>query len=351
MADALHLGLGDLFAKTRSVELVGVKKYDHGDVVSEYQWATDSIAGLSEIGFSHERLQEASFAWAAAHGATMMRPAKATRFSRNGRPTVTVAESDRETEFAARLVVGSDGKQSMARRWTGGESVADPEHHRFGGVLVSGVQSDDRETDNVGRAGAEPVNWFAAGADHTRIYLQMTSQRLRDIGADRSFAALVAFATAAMPQGALSEVQQAGPIGFFPNSPTWATRTAGNDVALIGDAAGAPDPSQGHGTALLFHDVRTLSELPLAELDWEAAIAAYADRRSRYYDAVLHYDRWECKLSAGQGAEADRLRDGHERAKEQDPSLGGFALIEARGPDRLVADAAARRGYFGDILA
>jgi flavin-dependent dehydrogenase len=237
VADALHLGLVDLFARTRSVELVGVKKYDRGDVVRDYRWATDSIAGLSEMGFSHERLQEASFAWAASNVATMMRPAKATKFTRNGRPTVTVAEGGRETEFAARLVVGSDGKQSMAQRWTGGKSVA--------------------------------------------------------------------------------------------------------------------DPSQGHGTgtALLFHDVRALGELLLAEMDWGADIAAYADRRSRYFDAVLQYDRWQCTLSAGQGAEADRLREGHERANGQDPSLGGFALIEARGPDGLVANSVARRMHFGEHLA
>jgi hypothetical protein len=35
-------------------------------------------------------------------------------------------------------------------------------------------------------------------------------------------------------------------------------------------------------------------------------------------------------------------------AREIDPSAGGFALIFARGPDGLVADAAARRRFFGE---
>jgi hypothetical protein len=237
----------------------------------------------------------------------------------------------------------------MTRRWTGGESVSDPEHHRFGGVLVSGLRTDDQDTDNIGKVGVEAVNWFAAGPDYTRLYLQMTAPRLREIGADRSFDAIVAYAAQVMPEGALDEVRQDGPIGFFANSDTWATQVTGNDVVLVGDAAGAPDPSQGHGTALLFHDARTLSELLLAGRDWETATAEFTARRCAYFAAVLAYDRWE-NLLAEEGEDADRLRESHERAKEVDPTLGGFSLIEARGPDGLVADEAARRHYFGEDL-
>ena len=43
------------------------------------------------IGFLHPALQEELFTWAAAGGATTLRPAKATRFALNGWPTVTVA--------------------------------------------------------------------------------------------------------------------------------------------------------------------------------------------------------------------------------------------------------------------
>jgi hypothetical protein len=47
---------------------------------------------------------------------------------------------------------------------------------------------------------------------------------------------------------------------------------------------------------------------------------------------------------------ADRLREGNQAAAQADPTLGGFALIEARGPDGLVADANARAAYFGKTL-
>lgn len=351
VADALQMGLGDLLKRAGAVDLVGVKRYKDQHPVDSYRWATDSIDGTSEIGFLHPRLQEAAFVWAESQGATMMRPAKATAFARNGPPSVTVTHDGREVAYTARLVVGADGKASAVRRWTGGETVADPEHHRFGGVLLSGVRTDDRDTDNLAGTPRIGINWFAAGPDHTRLYLLATAERLRDTGADRSFAAIVAAADEFMPEGALDEARQAGPIGFFPNSDVWASRIAGNDVVLVGDAAGAPDPSLGHGTALLFHDARALSELLLGERDWGAAVDAFAERRDRYYAAVRAYDRWHRVLDAEEGDEADRLRLSHQRAKELDPTLGGFALIEARGPDGLVADEAARRRYFGEDLA
>jgi 2-polyprenyl-6-methoxyphenol hydroxylase-like FAD-dependent oxidoreductase len=349
VADTLAMGLQPLLDMVGTVEITGVRHYANQDVASTYRWAEDSIDHLPEMGFYHPRFQETAFAWAASQGATVMRPAKAIGFSRNGRPVVKVATEGEEKTYEARLVVGADGKHSMTRRWTGGESVSDPEHHRFGGVLVSGLRTDDRDTDNIGKVGVEAVNWFAAGPDYTRLYLQMTAPRLREIGADRSFDAIVAYAAQVMPEGALDDVRQEGPIGFFANSDTWATQVAGNDVVLVGDAAGAPDPSQGHGTALLFHDVRTLSELLLAGEDWDAASAEYAARRSGYFAAVLAYDRWE-NLLAEEGESGDRLREGHECAKEADPALDGFSLIEARGPDGLVADEAARRHYFGADL-
>ena len=350
VADVKAMGLTDLLRRAGAVDIVGVSHYENQQPTTRYHWATDSIDGLSEIGFCHPRLQEEAFTWAGEQGATTLRPAKAVRFTGNGAPTVTVVQNDRETAYTARLVVGADGKTSAVRRWTGGESVTDPEHHRFGGVLVSGVQTDDRDTDNIAGTPRLKVNWFAAGAEHTRLYLQATAARLREWGADRSFTDLVTVTAPYMPEGALDAVQQEGPIGFFPNSDTWASRVAGNGVVLVGDAAGAPDPSLGHGTALLFHDVRTLSELLLAERNWEAATAAYAERQSQYYAVVREYDRWHCFLDAEEGAEADRLREGHERAKQDDSALGGWALIEACGPDGLVADDAARRRYFGEGL-
>jgi 2-polyprenyl-6-methoxyphenol hydroxylase-like FAD-dependent oxidoreductase len=342
VAEAREIGLEAVLQQVGRVELPAVQFYEDQQVA-----VTEPFEPVPMIGFSHPRLQEALFTWAEVQGATTVRPAKATGFARNGRPRVTVVADGRTVDYTARLVVGADGKLSAVRRWAGGETQTDAEHHRFGGVLVTGLPITWFVLGDARTAPAECI-WFAQSAAATRLYLRMSAERLRESGIDRSFAAFVSYAAAFMPEGALAGAQQAGPIGFFPNSNVWASRIAGDDVVLIGDAAGAADPSGGLGTSLLFRDVRELRDLLLSERGWAAATAEFAVRRWRYYEVVRAYDRWMGQLFAEEGAEADRRRDGHARAREHDPTLGGFGLIEAQGPDGLVADDRARRVYFGE---
>ena len=74
VADARAMGLGDVLNRAGVVDLVGVKRYRNQQLSSTYLWATDSIDGINEIGFSHPRLQEAAFAWAGEQGAETLRP-------------------------------------------------------------------------------------------------------------------------------------------------------------------------------------------------------------------------------------------------------------------------------------
>src|SRR5215211_6334515 len=156
VAEARQAGLGDLLDAAGTVEMRGFIRYENGQP-AETVWERPDPGDIPGMGFLHPQLQEAAFAWAEAQGATTIRPAKATKFSRNSRSSLTVAVDGGEIEFTARLIVGADGKQSMARRWTGGESIADPENHRMGGVLVSGAVYE-REWDNVSWVPEEAVN-------------------------------------------------------------------------------------------------------------------------------------------------------------------------------------------------
>lgn len=345
VGEALQLGLEEVLQQAGRVELSAVQRYEHQQVVK-----TDPFERPLMVGFSHPRVQEALFTWAGSCGATMLRPAKAANYALNGQPTVMVVADGSEVEYTARVVVGADGKLSAVRRWAGGETETDAEHHRFGGVLVTGLPT---HWSVLSYASTPPAGffWFAQSAAAARLYFRMSAERLRETGIDRSFEAFVTAAAEFMPEGALDGAQQAGPLGFFPNSNVWASRIAGNQVVLIGDAAGAADPSGGLGTSLLFRDVRELRDLLLGERDWETAIAEFAVRRQRYYEVVREFDRWMSQLLAEVGEEADRRREGHARAKERDPSLGGFGMIEVQGPDGLVADEAARRLFFGETLA
>nr|MDP9471953.1 hypothetical protein [Chloroflexota bacterium] len=57
---------------------------------------------------------------------------------------------------------------------------------------------------------------------------------------------------------------------------------------------------------------------------------------------------WAAQLTTETGPEADARRERVARAREQDPTAGGFAAIFAAGPEGLVADEAARRRFFGE---
>lgn len=347
VAEAHALGLHDLLRDAGTVPLQAVHRYEHGIHV---ETTVEMDAGSTEtsISFLHPKFQEAAFTWAARQGASMLRPAKAVAFASSGRPALTVATDDGEVTYTARLVVGADGKLSKVRQWTGGQSVADPEHHRMGGVLVSGADID-RVHDNFAWFDGEAVNWFAAGQELTRLYVVMSAARLNETGVARSFAALVNFIAPHLPEGALDHVTQEGPLGFFPTNDIWSSRIAGNHAVLVGDAAGAPDPTQGHGTPMIFRDVRALSELLLSEPDWDGAINEFARERARTFAVIREVDRWHNAFFE-MSVDAVCLREGHERARQQDPSLGGFASLETRGPWELVADEWARRHFFGEDL-
>ena len=245
-------------------------------------------------------------------------------------------------------MVGADGKLSAARRWTGGETVADPEHHRFGGVLVADGNIERGAVNYDWNPGVMMI-WFAAGSDHTRLYVSMQADQLRAAGVDRSFDALIEFAAERLGADAVASAKQAGPIGFFPNNCIWSSELAGNGVVLIGDAAGAPDPSQGHGTSLLFWDVRQLSELLFESTNWDAAIREFAERRQQVYSVVRTIDHWWHDFF-DPSAEAMQRMEWHLRAREHDPTLGGLARIEINGPTGLVIDESARKRWFGEDL-
>ena len=343
--EALRAGLGGPLGAAGVVAQPRLDFYGERQRVDSVRWEEISLDALPAIAFSHPHLQETLLTWAEAQGATVLRPAKVVGVRDGHRPSVTVVQAGRTTEYKTRLTVGAAGKTSGARRWLGADTVTDREHHRFGGLMVSGVSWDD--TFGWANTPASAVGWFVTGADSGRVYIRLAADRVRDTGVGRTVDAFLTFAAQRMPKDALAGARQAGPLGFFSNSCTWSSRIALGHLVLVGDAAGALDPTQGLGTSLLFRDVRTLSELLTTEGDWGRATSEFAGQRQAYYEVLREYDRWCALLDSEEGPEADRRRERNAVAREKDPTLGGFATIEARGPDGLAPDEAARQIYFG----
>ncbi|HET7683411.1 MAG TPA: NAD(P)/FAD-dependent oxidoreductase [Marmoricola sp.] len=348
--EALRAGLAEPLVDAGVVPLPVLDFYQDRHRVDAQRWADIAVDALPAVGFSHPHLQEVVLTWAEAQGATVLRPAKVAGVrdgpSDSDCVIMSVLVDGRLTELDARLAVGADGKTSSARRWLGAETVTDPEHHRFGGLLVSGVRWDD--TFGWATTPASAVGWFATTTDSCRLYLRLTADRVREAGVGRAADAFITVAAGSIPEGTLDDARPAGPLGFFSNSCAWPDRIAGGHTVLIGDAAGSLDPTQGLGTSMLFRDVRALSELLLADRDWQRATTEFERQRRAYFRVLRAYDRWCALLDAEEGPEADRRRQHNAAARDADPTLGGFAMLEARGPDGLVPDEAARRRFFGE---
>ncbi|MBA2278695.1 MAG: hypothetical protein H0W06_13140, partial [Chloroflexia bacterium] len=163
-------------------------------------------------------------------------------------------------------------------------------------------------------------------------------------------AALVERTAAALPPGTLAGWQPAGPTGFFPNADIVSSVIAGDRALLIGDAAGANDPSQGHGLSLTFRDVRVLRDLLLAGPCWDGVPAEFAHKRDAGFSVLREHARWAGRLATETGPNADAMRERVARARELDPTAGGFAALYALGPEGLKVDEATRRRFFGDDL-
>jgi 2-polyprenyl-6-methoxyphenol hydroxylase-like FAD-dependent oxidoreductase len=251
------------------------------------------------------------------------------------------------TTIRARLVVGADGGRSATRRWLAAATRSDPIHHAIGGCLLDRVALDAGSTHQAYPPGAM-VAIFPQGGGRARAYLVCDPARAAGFRGPGAAGAFVAACAAALPEGALGASRPAGPAGFFPGIDVWPDRVAGDGLVLVGDAAGANDPSQGHGLSLAFRDARELRDLILDGSDWTAAIAAFAERRVAYVAPLRAHARWAGLLTTEQGPEADARRERVARARETDPNAGGFAGIYAFGPDGLVADEAARRRFFGE---
>ncbi len=343
-AEIDRLGLLPVFESIGALELRQMDEYLDGAYSR-----TIEIVPRPGLTYQHAALQDGLFAWAAAQGATLLRPARVRGFAGGDTPTLQVEQNDSEVTVHARLVVAATGKDSGARKWTGGDSETDPEHHRFGGVSIEGA-SFPNETLMLGQNSPEQALLFHLTETVSRFYVRAFEEEIRAKGLNRTFEAMLNFARSWFAIDVLAHARQVGPLGFFSNSTSWATKLTGNGVALIGDVAGSADPSGGHGTSLTFRDVRVLSDLLLESNDWAAALDTYERDRTAYYDVLRARDRWYSEVAAGVGPLGEERRKNQARAREVDPTLGGFGAIEFLGPDGLNPDETHRRIFYGETI-
>ena len=349
-AEADRLGLVPLLRAAGGRPLPVWQRYADRAPIDPYLWSDDLPHGLVEWAIPHPSLQETLLAHAASCGARLVRPARVISYRRvAGRAEIDIAAADDLRTVCARIVVGADGGHSPARRWLGAATKRDPVHHMIGGGLLDGVSLDASSTHQAYPPGGMVVI-FPQGDGRARAYVVCDPARAATYRGSAAVADFIAACATPLPEGAFALAVAAGPVAFFPAVDVWPDRLTSDRLVLIGDAAGVNDPSQGHGLSLAFRDARELRDLLLDDADWSRAISMFAARRAAYAAVLRAHARWAGLLTVDQGPAADARRERVARARDADPTAGGFAGLYAFGPDGLVPDERARQHFFGEDL-
>lgn len=348
VAELVRLGLDDLLRAAAANPLPIWQRYLDRRPEPPFVWSEVSLNGLPEYAVHHPRLQEAALSAAVAAGAQVERPARAVALRLGATPELDLMTGRGSQTIRARMIVGADGKTSAVRSWAGIGVGRDPEHHQVGGVLLAGFDLPVNAAHEAPFPGGR-VFTMPYGDGRARAYIVTNPGNNLETRRDRSGTLAVQLLASLYPAGAMTGASVAGPIAFFSNADQWSERVSREGLVLVGDAAGANDPSVGNGLSLVFRDVRELRDLLLDGDDWSAALREFEGRRRSYFEVVRHHAAWVAELVTEVGEEADARRARVEIAREQDPTAGGFSLLFARGPDGLVADAAARARFFGEV--
>jgi 2-polyprenyl-6-methoxyphenol hydroxylase-like FAD-dependent oxidoreductase len=187
------------------------------------------------------------------------------------------------------------------------------------------------------------------GEGRARVYFGGSRELVESLAADHTGETFLAFLRERFPDGALDQAKIAGPLAFFPNGDFVPDRITGDNAVLIGDAAGSNDPSVGQGLSLTYRDVHELSDLLLSCESQQAAIDEFGRRRSAYHAIAREHAKWIGEIAIESGDEADAKRAGMRRAKEADPTQGGFAFMYSRGPFDLDVSPEGRARFFGEV--
>jgi 2-polyprenyl-6-methoxyphenol hydroxylase-like FAD-dependent oxidoreductase len=124
------------------------------------------------------------------------------------------------------------------------------------------------------------------------------------------------------PADWFAAAQLAGPLATFEGADLWVDHPYRDGVVLVGDAAGASDPSWGCGLSLTLRDVRTLRDKLCGNDDWAAAADDYAAERERSFQTLRTLEHWMTEVLYGLGPDADRIR-----------ALALPQLAQGSGPD------------------
>jgi 2-polyprenyl-6-methoxyphenol hydroxylase-like FAD-dependent oxidoreductase len=348
-AEARELGIYDLLKKSCGHETNWWDNYVGPMRVAHRELASTTPQGLPALDFYHPEMQQILLGAARAAGAEVRCGAKATSVTLGRSPGVTIENVDgvRE-ELSARLVVGSDGRGSLVRKWAGFAERRDTDRMLVGGLLLEDASCPEDTVRFVSdfAAGRGSII-FPQGRSRARLYLMYgVAEGIRLQGKKDVRRFIEACIATGIPREYIDHARAAGPLATFDGADCWVEHPYRDGVALIGDAASSSDPSWGQGLSLTLRDARALRDALSMDDDWEAAGHVYAGGHDRYYGVLHTVEDWLTQFFYETGPTADARRAKAFPLIAQDRTRMPDTFLS--GPDHPVDDLMRRR-FFGEV--
>jgi 2-polyprenyl-6-methoxyphenol hydroxylase-like FAD-dependent oxidoreductase len=307
----------------------------------------ENAAGDVPVGFYHPDAQEALLAEAARRGAEVIRGEKVLDIRRGILPEVSISGESGHHELSARLVVGADGRSSLARKATGQEHHIHRSPRLLAGVRISNLPGPQDTADFLIRDDARGLaSIFPQGNGYARAYVFLDGATASTFNRDGGFERFIdAAIESGIPAERIQNVTQAGPLAAFVAGDSWVDSAYSRGIALIGDAAGMSDPTWGMGMSLAFRDARALRDALLADDYWPDAGNAYATAHREHFNTVMTVEDWYSELLLTPGVAAQQRRVNAARLWSQDPSR--MPDLPGVGPGLDSSDLAHDR-FFGE---
>ncbi len=302
---------------------------------------------LPAITFYHPVMQEVLMDRAKRAGADVQRGATVRRLTPGKHPVITVEDGTQLCEFGARLVVCADGRSSEGRVWGGFASSRGEQRLMIAGALFEGISSPPDTTVVAYSTVRRQVALLTPqGSGRARGYLVYSPASIPRLQGEADAPRLIEESVSAgIPQEHYAGCRPGNLLASFDATPTWTEHPYCDGVALIGDAAGATDPTWGQGLSMALRDARVLGNYLLDSDDWDQAGSLYAQARDTYFRNQLTVENWIFNLMFEMGPEADERRARALPLIAMEPNR--YPDHHFSGPD-LPCDERVRRRLYGE---
>jgi 2-polyprenyl-6-methoxyphenol hydroxylase-like FAD-dependent oxidoreductase len=332
VAAARRLGVLDVLLAAGAHPAPFFNVYFMGTQTEHRPFPTTTPTGEASLNMYHPDLQETLLTGAANAGAEVMRGAHVQSIAEHeGGWKVTFSENGATQSKTARLVVGADGRFSGMRQMGSFRVRRDPDNLRIAGALVEGMKVPG---DGVHFCVGPGFATFIAplGNGRARVYFiyvgALGDRKLS--GKAKAGEFLDGCRATNVPSTWFDGASVIGPLAQFEGADHWVDSPSKRGLALIGDAAGATDPSWGCGLSKTLVDVETLANQLAESDDWNAALQRYAAMHDDYFGKLHDILSWWTVLLWTGGPEADARRARVFSRMQQDPT--GFPDPSGQGP-------------------